>query len=111
MASSRGDSFSDFRHVNPSGCVANSSFSIRSILDLPEENVKKCAHSWKDSSPSEGQSASLPLVPCAVRPMVRPCNVPHTALMNWHQLGLPKYDQYWGYGGLPFMSHSIPVGE
>lgn len=111
---SRGSSLSAFQHVNPSRCVSNSSFSIRSILDLPEETVEKCHGSLlRNDSPVASYSVSLPLVPRVVRPMVHHYadSVQCSSLRNWQDIGLAPYGHHWGQGALSFREQAFPIGE
>ena len=113
MASKR-DTFSVFRHVNPPSCESNKSFSIRSILDLPEDSAEERTVSSSNSSPVESCSISpLPLVPPVVRPMVHHHgdHVPPSGLMNWQNFGVTPYAPYWSYGALPFRDQGFPLGE
>lgn len=109
---SRGSSFSAFQQVYPPHRILNSSFSIRSILDLPEEDADKCSGSSGNDSPADSYSVSLPLVPRVVRPMVHNYAVRRgSTLENWEELGLPPYGHHWGYGAFSFREQAFPVGE
>ena len=111
---SRGSSYLAFQHVNHSHRVSKDSFSIRSILDLPDENAKKCvASSRKDSPVVDSNSVPRLLVPRVVRPMVHHYaeRVPCSALRNWQGMELARYGHYWRYGSLPFREQAFPTGE
>lgn len=111
---SRGSSFTAFQHVKSSRCVSNSSFSIRSILDLPEENVEKCTGSLsRNDSPVDSQSVSLPLVPRVVRPMILHYadSVQCSTLRNWQDIRFAPYGQQCAYGALSFREQGFPIGE
>ena len=110
---SRANNFWPFQHVNPSRCVSNSSFSIRSILNLPEETEEKCTGSLKDDSPEE--SYSVPLVPRVVRPTVHHYadSASHLTFRgNWQDFGFVPFGHHCGYGGdLFFKEQAFPIGE
>ena len=112
---SRGGTLSAFHQVNPPSCGPNSSFSIRRILDLPEESAEECAPSSSNSSPAESSPVSLPLVPRVVRPMVLghygDQNAPRNGLTHWSEFGLTPYAHHWGYGAVPFREQGFPLGE
>ena len=108
---SRGSSFSAFQQVYSPRCVLNSSFSIRSILDLPEENAEKCAGPSSNDSPADSYSVSLPLVPRVVRPMVHNYDVRRSTLGNWEDLRLSPYGHHWGHGAFSFREQAFPMGE
>ena len=111
---SRGGVVFAFRHVKgPPSCGPNSSFSIRRILDLPEENVEECASSSSNSSPAENCSVSFSFIPRAVLPMVHHYgdNVPCSGLIDWQEFGLKPYTHDWGYGPFPFSDQGFPLGK
>ena len=103
-----GGTFPAFHHVNLPSCGPNSSFSIRRILDLPEESKEECP------SPSANRCPrALPLVPRAVRPMVHNYgeNIPHTRLMRLKDFGLMPCAHHWGYSSLSFKDQGFPLGK
>ena len=111
---SRGGAVSAFRHVKgPPSCGPNGSFSIKRILDLPEENVEECASSSSNSSPAESCTVSFPLIPRAVRPMVHHYgdNVPCSGLIDWQEFGLKPYSHNWSYGLFPFREQGFHLGK
>ena len=111
---SRGGTFSVLYHVNPPSFEPNKSFSIRSILDLPEDSAEERTVSSSNSSPVESCSISpLQLVPRVVRPMVHHHgdHVPPSGLMNWQNFGVTPYSPHWSYGALPFRDQVFPLGE
>lgn len=112
---SRASNSSPFQHVNPSRCVSNSSFSIRSILNLPEDTAEKCTRSSRDDSPVESYSVPLsPLVPRVVRPIVHNYadSVPRITLPgNWQDFRFAPFGHHCGYGGLSFKEQAFPIGE
>ena len=113
---SRASSVSPFQHVNPSRCFSNSSFSIRSILNLPEETVEKCTDSLRDDSPDKSYSVPLrPLEPRVVRPIehLYADGAPHITLPgNWQDFGFAPFGHHCGYGGvLPLHEQAFPIGE
>ena len=109
---SRGGTFSAFHHVNLPSCVPSSSFSIKRILDFPEESAEKCAPSSSSSSPAESCPSTPPLVPRIVRPIVHNPgnNEPCTGLMNGHELGFMPYAHHWGYGAFYLRNQRFQLG-
>ena len=111
---SRSGAFSALYHVSPQRCGLNSSFSIRRILDLPEESSEECGSSLSNSSPTESCPPALPLVP---RRVVRSMghkygnNVPHTGLKNWHDSGLMPCAHHCSYSTLSFKDQEFPLGK
>ena len=109
---SRGGTFSAFHHVNLPSCGPNSSFSIKRILDLPEDSAEKCAPSSSGSSSAESCPRAFPLVPRVVRPIVHNHgdNVACSGLMNGHTFGFMKYAHHWSYGTFPFRNQRFQIG-
>ena len=113
---SRASNFWPFQHVNPSHCVSNSSFSIRSILNLPEETVEECTDSLRDDSLNKSYSVPpSPLVPRVVRPIVHHYvdSRSHLTLRgNWQDFGFAPFGHHCGYGGdLFFEEQAFSFGE
>lgn len=114
---SRASNYWPFQHVDPSHCVSNSSFSIRSILNLPEETVEKCTGSVRDDSIEKSYSVPLsPLVPQVVWPIVHHYahdSASHLTLRgNWQDFGFAPFGHHCGYGGdLFFKEQTFPIGE
>ena len=112
---SRGNTFSALHDASPSSLGPNSSFSIRRILDLPEESEEKqCDTSSSNSSSAECCPPVLPLVPRVVRPIAHSYgdNVPFTTgLVNWQDFGRTRYAQYWGYGVFHSTNQRFPLGK
>ena len=110
---SRCRTFSSFHPVNLPSCGPNSSFSIRRLLDLPEESEEERSPSSVKSSPTENCSRALPLVPRVVRPILhnRSDSGPGTGLMNWQDFGLMPYTHHWACGRFPFRDQRFPLGK
>ena len=111
---SRGGTSSIFDNASSPNIKPNKSFSIKSILDLPEQSADEHAQSSSNSSSVESCSVSrLPLVPRAVRPMVHhhADNVPPSGPMNWQDFGVAPLVHHWSYGALPFRNHEFPFGK
>ena len=110
---STGSTFSAFHDVSAPGCGPYKSFSIRRILDLPEDSDEKCVVSSSSSSSAECYPQGLPLVPRVVRPMVHNCgdNVPCTGLVNCQDYGLTPYAQHWGRGVFHSTYQGFPLGK
>ena len=112
---SRAGSVWPFQQVNPSRCASNSSFSIRSILNLPEETVEKCTGSLRDDDSLE-KNFSVPLssvVPRVVRPIVHQYvdSAPHRTLLgNWQDFRFAPFHLHCGYN-LFFKEQAFPIGE
>ena len=103
----RSGKFSAFDPVNVQGCGLNSPFSIRRILNLPEESTEECV----PSSPTENVPSVLPLVHRVVCPTVHNpgSNVSCTSLKSWQDFGMP-YTYLWGNGTLPFRNQIFQPG-
>ena len=110
---STGSTFSTFQDFSPPGCGPNYSFSIRRILDLPEESDEKYVASSSSSSSAECYPQVLPLVPRVVRPMVhnRGDNVPCTGFVNCQDYGLTPYAQHWIRGVFHSTYQGFPLGK
>ena len=110
---SRGGTFSSFHHINLPSCGPNSSFSIRRLLDLPEESAEESSPSAANSSPTENCSRALPLVPRVVRPIVHnhSDSGPRSGLVNWQDFGLTPYTHHWACGTFPFRDQRFPLGK
>ena len=110
---SRSGAFSALYHVSPQRCGPNSSFSIRRILDLPEESSEECGPSLSNSSPTKSCPPALPHVPRVVRSMGHKYgdDVPHTGLKNWLDFGLMPCAHHWSYTSLSFKDQEFPLGK
>ena len=99
--------------MSPPGCGQSSSFSIRRILNLPEESEEDCAPSLSNSSSAQSCPPALPLVPRVVRPIVHNYGdtVPGFGVMNWQDLGLTRYFHHWSYRSCPFRDQGLPLGK
>ena len=110
---SRASDVSPFQHVNTSRCASNNSFSIRSILNLPEETMEKCAGSLRDDSLEKSFSVPLrPIVPRVVRPIVHHyVDCAHNTLLgNWQDLRFAPFHHHCGYD-LFLKEQAFPIGE
>ena len=107
LRSGKFSAFDPVKTVNVQGCGLNSSFSIRRILNLPEESTEECV----PSSPIEKVPSVLPLVHRVVFPTVHNSggNVSCTSLKSWQDFGMP-YTCLWGYGTLPFRNQIFKPG-
>lgn len=110
---SRSGAFLAPYHVSPQRCGLNSSFSIRRILDLPEESSEEYGPSPSNSSLTESCPPALPLVPRVVRSTGHKYgdNVPHTGLKNWLDFGLMPCVHHWSYNSLSFKDQEFPLGK
>lgn len=112
MASSTG-TFSAFQRVGPSNCGTNSSFSIRRILDLPEQRDEKCVAYSSSSSSPECCPPALPLGPRVACPVIHnyDYNVPCTEILNWQHLGFTTYPNHWSYRSFPLRKEGFSLGK
>ena len=113
---SRGSTIAAFHHVghvNPPSCGPNSSFSIRRILDLPEESADDCSYCSSNSPLAESCTVSVPAVlPRKVLPMVyhHGDNVSCRGLINWQQFPLTP-NSYWSYETFSLNNQGFPLGK
>jgi len=113
---SRGGAISAFHHVghvNLPSCGPNSCFSIRRILDLPEESVDERSYCSSNSPLSESCTVSVPAVlPRKVLPVVshHGDNVSCRGLINWQQFPLTAYS-HWSYGTFSLNNQGFPLGK
>lgn len=90
---------SAFRRVNPSSCASNisSSFSTRSILNIPDDKAQQCDRSLDDISPNCPVSLYVPLVPRVVWPRLHyySDDFPCRGLTNWQQFAFTPQHHVW----------------
>ena len=109
----RYSAFHHVGHVNPPSCGPNSCFSIRRILDLPEESVDERSYCSSNSPLGESCTVCVPAVlPRKVLPMVshHGDNVSCRGLINWQQFPLAAYS-HWSYGTFSLNNQGFPLGK